>query len=310
MCGPRLLGLIGLLTGVYTLSRRAAQSLLSDVLGVALSLGTLSESEERVSEAVAAPVAEVREHAVAQTIKHVDATTWRQGNEPRTLWTIATSMVTFFSVTIDATREELRALFSQIRGILVSDRGRQFGFWAMVRRQICWAHLIRKFASFSERSGPAGELGKRLLLWTEFIFHAWHRVRDGTQSRREFREFMAIARVHVERLLEEGAGAGLRGVSGSCRDILDHRMALWTFVDVPGVEPTNNAAERALRAFVLWRKKSFGSQSERGTRFAERIMTVTHTLRKQKRDVLSYLTEACRAAIQNNPPPSLLPASP
>ncbi len=308
MCGPRLVAFIGLLTGIYKLSRREAGRLLGDVLGVEISLGALSESERIVSDAVSAPVEEARVYASDQPVKNVDATSWRQGGDGRTLWTIATAMVTVFGIRTDGSRAGLRGLFAAVRGILVTDRGTQFGFWAMQDRQICWAHLIRKFVSFAGRPGAAGKLGEDLLFWAQLTIHEWHRVRDGTISRRRFRALMAAATPVVEDLLAQGVRLGVRGVSGSCADILEHKVAMWTFVDNPDVEPTNNHAERELRAFVLWRKKSFGSQSDRGCRFAERIMTVAHSLRKQRRHVLDYLTAACRAALIGHPPPSLLPA--
>lgn len=308
MCGPRLTAFIGLLTGIYKMSRREASRLLGDVLGVKISLGVLSQSEDVVSEAVSAPVEEARIHASNQPVKHVDATGWRLAGKGRTLWTIATAFVTVFGITPDGSRARLRGLFAAVRGILVTDRGTQFGFWAMEDRQIWRAHLIRKFVSFAERSGPAGQLGEDLLFWSQMMIHEWHRVRDGTLSRRRCRKIIDGIAPAVEGLLARGVSLGVRGVSGSCADILDHKLALWTFADNAAVEPTNNHAERELRAFVLWRKKSFGSQSDRGCRFAARIMTVAHSLRKQRRHVLDYLTDACRAALVNQPAPSLLPA--
>ena len=310
MCGPGLTALIGLLTGDYTMSRRRAVRLLGDVLGIDISLGALSGSEEDVSNAVAAPVEEARERVADDPIKHSDATSWRQAGEARTLWTIASAAVTVFFITKDGTMAGLRGLFAKIKGFLVTDRGTQFGFWAMDKRQICWAHLIRKFTGFSERSGPAGQLGDSLLLCAQTMFHCWHKVRDGTMSRRKFQQIMISLGAVIERHLENGARLGIRGVSGSCADILEHRQALWTFVHTHGVEPTNNHAERELRAFVLWRKSSFGSQSDRGSLFAARIMTVTHTLRKQNRHVLSYLTAACQAVLRGEPAPSLITTTP
>jgi transposase len=310
MCGPGLMALIGLLTGDYNISRRRAVSLLSDVLGIEISLGALSEAEERVSDAVAAPVVEVRDHVADQPIKHSDGTGWRQNGEARTLWTIATAAATAFFITPDGSMAGLRGLFAKIKGILVSDRGTQFGFWAMHNRQICWAHLIRKFVGFAERSGAAGELGQNLLLCAQTLMHFWHQARDGTMPRVTFQRIVESLSTVIERHLEAGVRLGIRGVSGSCADILEHRQALWTFAHVPGLEPTNNHAERELRAFVLWRKRSFGSQSERGCRYAERIMTVTHTLRKQKRHVLSYLTQACQAALRGQQASSLITATP
>jgi transposase len=273
-----------------------------------IALGTLSESEERVSDALAVPVEEALEHACKAPVKHVDATGWRQAGQARSLWTIATTLVTVFAITLDGTRDHLRELLTIIRGILVSDRAPQFAFWAMHLRQICWAHLLRKFVAFSEDERPeVAKLGEHLLLFGHVLLHQWHRVRDGTISRAAFRRETMALRTCVENLLQRGVDLRLRGVSGSCADILAHRQALWAFIDKTGIEPTNNHAERELRAFVLWRKKSFGSQSDRGSRFAERVMTAVHTLRKQQRNVLAFLTDAVDAASRHQASPSLLP---
>jgi transposase len=253
------------------------------LLGIEVSLGCLSESEEVVSEAVATAVDEARVHALAARVKHVDATTWYEAGEYRSLWVLATAAVTVFHVAANGTEAALRKWLSEIRGVLVTDRGTQFGFWAMTRRQICWAHLLRKFASYAERDGQAGKVGTSLLIWTGMVLHYWHQARDGTLSRGEFQEKLAPIRDFVERLLEVGADAP--GIAGSCADILAHREALWTFVDERGIDPTNNHAERELRGLVLWRKLTFGSRSERGTRFAANIKSVVHTCRKQHRHV-------------------------
>jgi transposase len=306
MLGPRLLALIGYMTGRLHVARRSVVEFLGDVLHTKLCLGTVSEAEEKVSEAIAAPVEEAFEHVAAAPVKHADATGWKQCGAARTLWTIATTMATVFAVTPDATLKGLRGLFKKIRGTLVSDRGSQFGFWAMEKRQICWAHLIRKFAAFSQRSGKVGEIGRNLLFLADMLMFCWHNARDGTTSRKELRRRVDKLSQYFEAWLEAGVRLDVRGFSGSCENLLAHREALWTFARQPGVEPTNNHAERELRAYVLWRKSSFGSQSERGDRYAERIMTVTHTLRKQRRNVLEYLTAACQAALRGTQPPSLL----
>lgn len=307
MLGPRMLALVALLTGSYRMGRRSAQLLLHDVLGMRLSLGALSESEGRVSEALASPFEEAVEFVQAQPVKHVDATSWSQSGKARTLWTMTTTLVTIFLVTLNAKRSAVMELVGRVRGVLVSDRATAFGFWAMVRRQICWAHLIRKFAGFAERGGTGSQIARELLQTAQMMFHYWHRVRDGTMSRRKFHDWTLQVRVRFEHLLERGVGLEVRGFSGSCADILKHRQALWAFADRSGVEPTNNLAERDLRPFVLWRRTSHGSQSERGDRYAERIMTVTHTLRKQGRSVFEYLYHACAQHLLLAPPPSLLP---
>jgi transposase len=311
MVGPRLNALIGLLTGSYRISRRQAVSLLDDVLGMRISLGALSQAEGKLTEVLSEPVHEAHQYTIEQSVKNVDATGWKQNGVGKSLWTIATTLVTVFVVTHDATEKTVKQMLGKLRGILITDRGRQFGFWAMDKRQICWAHLIRKFVSFSESSNEAvSKLGDELLLFSQVLFDDWYRFRAGEISRARLQRETELLRICVENLLAKGRDLELRGVSGSCRDILNHREALWTFLDKNGVEPTNNHAERELRGFVLWRKNSFGSQSERGTRYAERIMTVVHTLRKQNRNVFAYLTAACQAALIGTPIPSLLPNPP
>jgi transposase len=166
----------------------------------------------------------------------------------------------------------------------------------MKRRQICWSHLLRKFVAFSERDGPAGRIGQQLVDTTAVLFETHRNWRECIISRRVFHQRMAPVRKQIEALLRQAVGAKIARLSGSCQDILDHQQALWTFVDRRGVESTNNHAyaERELRAFVLWRKKSFGANSDRGNRFAERIMTAVHSLRKQGRSVLEALTRLFR----------------
>jgi transposase len=179
----------------------------------------------------------------------------------------------------------------------------------MKARQICWAHLLRKAVFFSERDGPAGAFGRELLDYIGIIFEHWGDVKTGKLSRDNFRDLMAPVRKQVEAMLVRAVAASLPDVSGSCADILEHKEALWTFVDREDVEPTNNHAERELRAFVLWRKRSFGTQSERGNLFAERLMTVAHTARKQNKNVLAFLTDCCTAARDGSTPPSLFAAT-
>lgn len=307
--GPRLMSVVALLTGVYHLSRRKAATLMWELLGVRISVGAISLIEKRMSEALAPPVDEAWDHARMARVKHADGTTWLRAGVTLSLWTIATAAVTVFKVLGNEQGATLRnKLFVTVRGILVSDRATALKFWAMARRQVCWAHLARKFLSFSERDGPAGALGQELVDYTGLLFRYWSDYRDGRLSRAQLRAWMAPVRAQLEAVLERAVALRVRGMSGSCADVLEHRAALWTFLDREGVEPTNNHAERELRAFVLWRKRSFGAQSDRGDRFAERVMTIAHTARKQGRDVLGFLTACCDAWLTGRAAPSLLTA--
>ena len=306
--GPRLMAIAALFTGVYHLSRRKSVQLLSDILGVRISLGAMSAIEARVGQAVQHPVDEAWQQVGQAKVKHTDGTSWYQAGVLLALWTITTPTVTVFKIVANAAKETLKPLYGSLRGILVSDRAKALNFWAMERRQICWAHLLRKFVSFSERDGPAAAFGKQLLEYAGILFDYWHDYKAGKLSREMLVAWMAPVRQQVEKLLTQAVAAGISGVSGSCADILEHKAALWTFIHTADVEPTNNAAEREIRAFVLWRKRSFGTQSERGNIFAENLMTIAHTARKQNKNVLAFLTECCEAHCAKTAAPSLFAA--
>ena len=161
----------------------------------------------------------------------------------------------------------------------------------------------------------AGELGQALLEQQRLLFEQWYRVRDGRLSRSEFAQTVQPIRERFGQLLREGAGCEiapkektpLAKTVRTSQQLLKIEPALWTFVTTEGIEPTNDAAERALRPAVLWRKQSFGSQSEAGSLFVSRMLTVATFLRAQNHSVLEYLVQACRASRQGLPTSSLLP---
>ena len=310
--GPRLMALIGLFVGTYHLSRRRTGELLHDVLGVKISLGALSAIEARVSDAVASSWAQIWAKVTAAAVKHTDATSWLHAGTLRSLWAVASSCATAFKILLNGSAALVRPLFGDCTGILVSDRATVFSFWHMANRQICWSHLLRKFVSFSERDGPMRELGEELIDYAALVFRYWHAFKDGKLDRAALVLKMAPVRLQFEACLKRAVAAKLSELSGSCDDILHHSAALWTFVDQLGVEPTNNHAERELRAFVLWRKRCFGAQSERGHLFAERLMSVAATARKQNKNVLAFLTACCTAKLSGTTPPSIFaaPAAP
>ena len=307
--GPRLMAIMALVTGVYHLSRRKAVALLADVLGVRVSLGALSAVEARVGEAVKPAVDEAWNKVAQAEVKHTDGTSWYRAGLTMALWTIATRAATVFKIVADNAKDTLRPLYGALKGILVSDRAKALNFWAMERRQICWAHLLRKFVAFSERDGPAGAFGRELLEYTGLVFTYWHDFKAGKIGREELARCMAPVRVQMESLLARAVVSEIAQLSGSCADIVEHKAALWTFIDNDGVEPTNNHAEREIRAFVMWRKRCFGTQSDRGNVFAERLMTVAHTARKQKKNVLAFLTACCEAQRDELAAPSLFGAA-
>jgi transposase len=306
--GPRLVALICLLTGLYRMSKRQTARFLQTILGVTISTGAICRCEKRMSGALAKPVGDLLQHIQKQSVKHTDATSWRQSGLRRQLWTIATTLTTVFVITLNGTMDTVKRLLGKPIGILVSDRAKAFLFWPKNKRQVCWAHLIRMFVKFTERSGESYRIGEELLARTRMLFMLWHRVRDGTLKRSSFRQYTYGIRKTFRGLLEEGKTCTHKRTAGSCRELLKLFESMWTFVRVEGVEPTNNHAEQEIRHLILWRRTSFGTQSESGSLYIGRIGSVVSTLRKQRRDVLEYLTSAYRANLEGGQPPSLLPS--
>jgi transposase len=303
--GPGLTALVALLTGIYKVGKRGVRQLLRDVFNVVMSLGAVSNCEEQVSEALAQPFEGAREHAQRQAVAHADETSWRECAQKVWLWVMATTWVSVFHILPGRTKKCARYVVGSFKGILVSDRYKGYLFYAMSRRQLCWAHLIREFVGFSEHGGVTSEIGKDLLKLTKKMFEWWDQLGDGKISRATFQRRMGPIRREIEELLEWGKADSSK--AGKFKDILKHRCALWTFVRVEGVEPTNNHAEQQVRHGVLLRKVSLGTQSERGSRFIERMLTTVASLRKQGRNVHDFLVEACKARTENRAAPSLLP---
>jgi transposase len=307
--GPRVHATVALCTGAYRLSKRTTQHVMDDLFGVPMSVGTISQSEQATTEVVAGPVEEAQTYVHEQKVAHLDETSWRQGGKRAWLWVAVTNWVTVFVVRLSRGGQVARALLGEhFSGILVTDRYSAYNWYPVRWRQLCWAHLLRDFEAIRSRGGASEEMGAALLAQAHQMFTWWHRVREGTLQRSTFRSYMSPLRREVERLLDAGSRCGMPTTAGTCRDILKRREALWTFVQVEGVEPTNNTAERSIRPGVQRRKISFGTQSEAGSRFVESMMTVVATLKQQQRNVLEYLTAAHEAALRGEAAPSLLPA--
>jgi transposase len=308
--GPRVHATVALCTGSYRLAKRTTQQVLADLFGVPMSVGSISQSEKTTTEVIAEPVKEARGYVEAQSVAHLDETSWREGGKRAWLGVAVTSLVTVFLIRLSRGGPVARELLGEgFSGLLVTDRYRADNGYPVRWRQLGWSHVLRDFEAIRGRGGASEEIGDALLEQAHQMFTWWHRVREGTLARSTFRSYMTPLRREVERLLEAGSQCGVAKTEGMCREILKRREALWTFVQVEGVEPTNNTAERSIRPGVQWRKGSFGTQSEAGSRYVERIMTVVATLKQQNRNVLDYLTAAHEAALRGEAAPSLLPSS-
>jgi transposase len=309
--GSRLQATTGYLSGRFGVSRRDTQEMLATLFQVEIGLGSIPAQEQRLSQALIKPFHQVQEFLSQQSMVNVDETSWSEENESFWLWVGCTPAVAVFLLKKTRGCDGVKSLIgSHYAGIVGSDRWSAYNWLPPKQRQLCWSHLQRDFQAMVDRGGDSAVIGQLLLAQTELMFTCWHRVRDGTLMRPAFQEAMKPIRQEVEGLLQLGVFlVNHAQTQATCKNILKRKVALWMFVEQEGVEPTNNAAERALRRGVIWRRHSFGTQSQAGSRFVERILTSVISLRLQRRHVLDFLTEACQALNEGKTFPSLLPGA-
>jgi transposase len=279
----------------------------NDLFGMSIGPAAVCNLQHKTARALE-PVAIAAHAHLAGKPANVDETGWREGGKRAWLWVAVTAGVTAFVIRRSRARKVLGELIAGVLGVLTTDRYPVYDHLEANRRQVCWAHLRRDFQAMIDRGNGGSPIGEQLLALADELLGLWKRVRDGTLTRRGFRSHHLIglrAAIHI--LLRRGRGCRCAKTAGVCRELLALGSALYTFAEVEGVEPTNNAAERALRHAVCWRKTSYGTDSDRGSRFVERVLTVLASCRQQGRDVLAFLTDAIRAARSGNTAPSLIP---
>lgn len=305
--GPRLQGALAVLTGAYRLSKDQAETLCADLFGIPICAGTICQLEQDTTAALAPVVAELRAH-IQTAHANLDETGWREEGQRAWLWVAVTALCTVFHIARSRGSAVARSLVGPgLHWVITSDRYSAYQWLAQQRRQLCWAHLRRDFQAMIDRENTGSAIGHALLLFADDVFHWWHRVRDGTMQRSTMRTYIAQQRPWLRNLLDQGAVCGCAKTAAVCRSLRQLETALWAFLRVEGVEPTNNAAERALRHAVLWRKSSYGTASVKGSQYVASILTVVATCRQQGRNVLEFVTNCCQAHLQDRAAPSLLP---
>jgi len=305
--GPRAAAAVTILHGDYHLSDRTVPRLLAEFFGLPLSLGSVVALQQEGSAALAPVYAAIHSAVQQQDRCNIDETGWKQAGKRRWLWTMVTAIASFFAVTTSRDGPGLRQLLgTSYTGIVGSDRHRAYLALPAQRHQLCWSHLIRNFQALVDRGGREAVWGAGFLEVSRLVFRLWHLFREGTIDRELFQDAMAPIQAAMHGLLAQGARR-CDAPEAMCQELLKHEDALWTFVRAERVEPTNNAAEQALRGAVLWRKGCFGAHSADGNRFVERILTVSATCRKQQRHLLTFVTEAIDAYWAGRPAPILLP---
>ena len=306
--GPRLSAALCYLSALVHGSRRAVEDVARELLGCpSLSLGTVSNREAEMAAALERPHQQVRDRVRAAKSKHVDETGWRRAG--RWLWVAATRDAALFHIDRGRNWNGLRNLLGElVQGVVCSDRYGVYDRLKVRRRGVCWAHLKRDFQRWVDRGGPTKRLGEQGLVLVREVLGLWHRFRGRRIIRSTLRRRLAPLRKRLRALLTRGGGrrGGARKATQFCRNVSRVFDAFWTFARVPGVEPTNNHAERMLRPAVIWRKTCFGSHADRGCRYAERMLTAVQTLRLRGRPVLDFLADAIHAHRESTPCPSLM----
>ena len=299
--GARALALVGTLAGEFHLTQRKVQAVLSHIMGIRFSLGTVSQAHGLVSEALAAPVAQLHAELQHAPVCHADETRHQSHNQTLWMWALASDWGVRFR--IDVSRGQMAArllLGQQPRFITVSDRYAGYNHLPLEQRQVCWAHLLRDFERIAGRAALAGRIGRRLLGYGYLLF----RWRDQGKDLRHYDWLQKRIRAQLE------VGSQQKGCSrtaNTCTNLLKIWPALWTFVDNPLVPPTNNAAERALRDYVIKRKLSYFTRSGRGLQFTERIFSTVQTCKMQGRVAFDYIGNAVQSWLGGIRAPSLVP---
>lgn len=289
--GVRATATAGVLHGRFRLSLRETAAVLEVIGGLTVSVGGVAGLCRETAEALAEPYATITKQVRGEAVANVDETSWRQAGKRPWIWVMGGKQATLIRVMRRRNADSLKQLLGpNWAGTVVSDRFSAYKCLPIEQRAICWAHLKRDFRGFAEWGGQTGIWGKQMLAIEQAVFREWYRFRDGQIDRAGLLEALKPIQEQMRTLLEEGLKRG--ATAGFCRDLLNLWPALWTFAEREGVEPTNNAAEQALRPVVLWRKGCFGAFSDWGNQFVERILSVGATCRQQGLDLLDTVVNA------------------
>jgi transposase len=304
--GPRLQAAIATLSVRNRISRRDIVELCEQLFSSRISTGTVEAILTRSGEALSQPHADLLERLRCARVLNMDETGWRTAGERRALWGVFDDRHAYLHVASGRHEDHARELLADTDAIVTSDRWWAYSHLPLKRRQLCWAHLKRDFAAHTEGLGAEKEFGDRGLELCERVFWAWE-VFQHTADRRALeltirrlqREYKPIIRGYAAKRSRN------RYCRGMARNLLKAWPALWSFAKHPGVQPTNNHAERALRSAVIYRKLSLGSQSQAGELRTARLLSAHTTCRLQQRSLFVYLTHAISAHARGDPVPLL-----
>jgi transposase len=293
--GPQLAALIAYLTVVCRLPRRVVEALLSQVLGIEISVGSTQKCWEEASLAVAVPCQELEQQLKDEPVLNVDETGWRTNGVKRFLWAFVAARYVVYTVAATRGSEVLSRLLGAVfQGILCSDRFSAYLKYHSGKAQFCWAHLKRNLLGIVEftKSSEVERFCRDALAEHARLFRLWHKFRGGQIDRRQLLLRSIPIQQRIFALAERHLDSPHRQVCNLATALFQHNARLFTFLEHEGVEPTNNSAERALRAGVQWRKICFGSRSVNGELATARLLTVAESCDLQRVNILAYLSAA------------------
>lgn len=305
--GPRLIAFVATLMACFRQSKRRTALFVESVLNIPCCAALTIKHQNLATQALRPGYDELVRALPVQPHLNGDESPTKEGPTKAWLWTFVARRFTVFALRGSRAATTISELLGEtFAGVMSCDRAKMY--WQCGRLQWCWAHLKRDFQALVEHPDPqVKRLGRDLMRPTKELFRQWSRCRDGTITRRGFQRLMQPIRRKIDGLLLRGVFSGNPRLIGMCEELHNHRAWLWTFLEVEGVEPTNNAAERSLRHAVIWRKLSFGTQSTSGSRFVETLLSVIETCRQQDQSVLDHITHALNAHFHRQPHPSLHP---
>jgi transposase len=307
--GPRAHALVSYLASCHFGTRRGICRIMGTIFGIDISPGALCKALERVKDALEQPVREIGRALSHEPHLNIDETGWKSRGVRQTLWVFVSPMLVYFHIAASRGARVLTSVLGEcFNGIIASDDASAYAAYHKGLRQLCWAHLLRKFLALQEvRGSPDASAFARLMLdEIERLFTCWHAFLEGHLSRVQLRHATALIRGRMNRWCHRYRSSSDEAVATRAAKMLKNWQDLFTFIFHDGVEPTNNISERALRFAVQLRKICFGSQSEGGLRFTERVLTVTRTCRLQGKNPFHFLSQTMEAASKGDPVPSLV----
>jgi transposase len=308
LLGPRLTTLVAYLKGVCHASYSTVRKFLRDVVGLTISRGQLAKVIAKVSAALEQPYQELLDDLPQRDALNVDETSHKDNGDLFWTWCFRAELYTLFK--IDPTRSAdvlIEVLGREFDGVLGCDcfsAYRRYMRQFDVRLQFCLAHLVREVRFLTTLAdGAARRYGERFAEALRQLFGVFHQRETLPASTWQAR--LRLARAEVMRQATQGVPAHEAARRLAAR-MEKYGESYFRFLTTPGVEPTNNVAEQAIRFVVIDRHITQGTRGEKGQRWCERIWTVLATCAQQGRSVFAYLESVVQAWFGGEAVPGLL----